>query len=248
MRYFINGAAFTRQAAQKGVIPLKAGFRALFLKESAGRLLDRAGEWMDFESVAQGASDELRRDLEDGLTLLECFDIAQVEREIPPQVCRVAGERDYRRISAFLQKHAGAPENPSIEYVEALHNEDAVRARQFNNQEYHFLCERDGEIIALMIVRTPTPEDVSSVAFIQQAVFDVALPEDERATLLAAMIGKVASAFRRDYRKLRYLYFAPCQDRTLAELRQQGFEKVCTLEKELPGGAALHLYDKPIRR
>ena len=146
MRYLINSSAFTRRDAQNGVIPMKAGFRALFLKESAGVLLDRTDEWIDFDEVFRGAPEQLLRDLRDGLTLLECFDIAQVEEDKPVKLCRVAGERDYRRISAFLAQHAGQGANQSLTYTPALHNEDGIRARQFNNHEYNFLAERDGQI------------------------------------------------------------------------------------------------------
>ena len=57
MRYLINSSAFIRRDAQSGVIPMKAGFRALFLKESAGALLDRTDEWIDFEEVTRGVSE-----------------------------------------------------------------------------------------------------------------------------------------------------------------------------------------------
>lgn len=248
MRFFINGDAFTRQAAKDGVIPLKAGFRALFLKESAAALLDRLGEWVDLDDLTQGADDSLRRDLEDGLTLLECFDIAQVERVAVPKVCRVAGERDYRRITAFLQRHTGGPANPSLVYSEDAHNEDSVRARQFNDQEYHFICEREGEIAALLIVRPPYPEDVSAVLYIEHALFDGALPEEMRPQLLQAMLDEAAEAFRQDYGKMRYQQFDACQARTLGELKALGFAHVCTLEREMSGGADLHIYDRWIRR
>lgn len=182
------------------------------------------------------------------MTLLACFDIAQVEQNIPPKVCRVAGERDYRRITAFLQKHAGGKANPSLAFVEDAHNEEAVRARQFNNQEYNFLCEEDGEIIALLIVRPPFPEDVSAVVYVQHALFDGTLADEMRLQLLSAMLEEAASAFAQDYGKLRYQFFDACQTRTLNELETLGFEHVCTLEKEMSGGADLHIYDRRIAR
>ena len=246
MRFIINGEAFIRQEARNGVIPMKAGFRALFLKETAAALLDRLDEWIDFDDLARGADDQLRRDLSDGLTLLECFDIARVERDVVPRVCRVAGERDYRRITAFLKQHAGGAANPSLVYVEDAHNEDSVRARQFNNQEYNFLCGQDGKIAALLIVRPPFPEDVSAVLYIQHALFDGALPEETRLQLLSAMLEEAASAFRQDYGKLRYQVFDACQERTLNELEKLGFKHACTLEKEMSGGADLHIYDRRI--
>ena len=248
MRFIINGDAFARQEAKNGVIPLKAGFRALFLKESAAILLDRPGEWVALDELAKDADEQLRRDLADGLILLECFDIARVEQNITPKVCRVAGERDYRRITAFLQKHAGGPANPSLVYTEDAHKEDAVRARQFNNQEYNFLCEQDGEITALLIVRPPFPEDVSAVLYVQHALFDSALPDETRLQLLLAMLEEAASSFRQDYGKLRYQVFDACQERTLKELTALGFTHVCTLEKEMAGGADLRIYDRRIAR
>ena len=248
MRFIINGEAFTRQEARNGVIPMKAGFRALFLKESAAALLDKSDEWIDFDDLAQDADESLRRDLSDGLTLLECFDIAQVERESLPKVCRVAGERDYRRITAFLKQHAGGEANPSLVYVEDAHNEDAVRARQFNNQEYNFICEQDGGIAALLIVRPPFSEDVSAVLYVQHALFDGALPEETRMQLLSAMLEEAASAFRQDYGKMRYQVIDPCQERTLKELTALGFTHVCTLDKEMAGGTDLHIYDRKIGR
>lgn len=248
MRFIINGDAFTRQEARNGVIPLKAGFRALFLKESAAALLDQPGEWIDFDELAQGADEQLCRDLADGLTLLECFDIAQVERTVAARACRVAGERDYRRITAFLQKHAGGTANPSLVYMEDAHNEDAVRAHQFNNQEYNFICEQDGEIVALLIVRPPFTEDVSAVLYVQHALFDGALADEKRLQLLSAMLDEAAAAFAQDYGKLRYQCFDNCQERTLDELKKLGFEHVCTLEKEMSGGADLRIYDRWIER
>lgn len=246
MRYLINSSAFTRQEAQNGVIPMKAGFRALFLKESAGALLDRTDEWLDFEEVAHGVSERQRRDLRDGLTLLECFDIAQIEEEKPIKLCRVAGERDYRRISAFLACHAGKGPNQSLSYTPEMHNEDSIRARQFNNLEYNFLMERDGQISALLIVRPPAADDVSSVVYIQHAVYDAALPADEHTVLLEAMLAEVERSFCQDYARLRYQYFDVCQDTTLAVLTSLGFQRVCTLERELFKTVDLHIYDRKI--
>lgn len=248
MRFIINGDAFTRQEVKNGVIPLKAGFRALFLKESAAALLENPGEWIRFEEMVKDTDEQLRRDLEDGLTLLECFDIAKVERDVQPKVCRVAGERDYRRIAAFLKKNAGTSDNTSLVYVENLHNEDEVRSRQFNNQEYNFICEQQGEIVALLIVRPPFPEDVSAVAYVEHALFDSTLPEERRLQLLSAMLEEAEAGFKVDYRKLRYQYVDACQQRTLNELKALGFTHLCTLEKEMPGGADLQLYDRWIER
>jgi len=244
MRFIIHKDAFTRQEAGKGVIPLKAGFRALFLKESAAALLDRPGEWIDFEDLAQGADESLRRDLTEGLTLLSCFDIAEVEQESMPKPCRAAGERDYRRITAFLKKHAGGSLNPSLVYTEEAHNEDALRSRQFNNQEYNFICEEEGEIRALLIVRPPFSEDVSAVLYVEHALFDTALTEPDRQHLLAAMLDAVEEAFRQDYARLRYHYYDACQDDTLAALKMLGFEPVCVLAREMVNGADLHVYDR----
>ncbi|MBE5781800.1 MAG: hypothetical protein E7329_00630 [Clostridiales bacterium] len=246
MRYLINSSAFTRKEAQNGVIPMKADFRALFLKESAGILLEKTDEWIDFEDVAQGASEQLRRDLRDGLTLLECFDIAQIEEEKPVKLCCVAGERDYRRISAFLERHAGKGPNQSLPYAQLLHNEDGIRARQFNNHEYNFLAEREGQIIALMIVRPPAAGDVSSVVYLQHVVYAEELPEAEQAALLEIMLAEVENAFRQDYARLRFQYFDGRQDGMLSALVAQGFLKTCTLERELRGGIDLTIYDRKI--
>lgn len=246
MRYLINSSAFTRRDAQSGVIPMKAGFRALFLKESAGALLDRTDEWIDFEEVTRGVSEQQRCDLRDGLTLLECFDIAQIEEEKPVKPCRVAGERDYRRISAFLERHAGKGPNQSLAYSPEMHNEDSVRARQFNNHEYNFLAERDREIVALMIVRPPAAGDVSSVVYLQHVIYAAELPEGEQAALLEALLTEVEAAFRQDYARLRFQYFDACQDGMLSALAAQGFQKTCTLERELLDGIDLTIYDRVI--
>ena len=246
MRYLIHSGAFTRQEARGGVIPLKAGFRALFLKESAGALLDKTDEWIDFEAAAQGASEPQRRDLRDGLTLLECFDIAEIEEEKPAKPCRVAGERDYRRISAFLARHGGKGPNQSLPYSPELHNEDSLRARQFNNQEYHFLLERDGEIRAMIIVRPPAAADVSSAAYVQHALYAADMPQEEQAAALEAMLAEVENAFRQDYARLRYQYYDASQDGALAALVKASFRKVCTLKRELIGGIDLTIYDRKI--
>lgn len=246
MRYLINSSAFTRQEVQNGVIPMKAGFRALFLKESAGALLDRTDIWIDFEEVTQGVPEQQRRDLRDGLTLLECFDIAQIEAEKPVKLCRVAGERDYRRISAFLECYAGKGPNQSLAYSPALYNEESVRARQFNNHEYNFQAELEGQIVALMIVRPPAAGDVSSVVYLQHVIYAAELPEAEQTALLEALLAEVEAAFRQDYARLRFQYFDACQDGLLSALTAQGFQKTCTLERELLGGVDLTIYDRVI--
>lgn len=246
MQYLINSSAFTRQAPQKGVVPIKAGFRALFLKESAGALLERTDEWIDFEETAHGAGEQLRRDLLDGLTLLECFDIARIREEKAVRPCRVAGERDYRRISAFLERHAGKGSNLSLAYSSAVHNEDDIRARQFNNHEYNFLAEREGEIIAVMIVRPPAADDVSSVVYLQHVIYASELSDPEQTALLTALLTEVESAFRRDYARLRFQYFNACQDGMLSALTAQGFRKICTLERELLGNVDVTIYDRMI--
>ncbi len=246
MKFYIEREAFTAVEPAKDAIPLKAlrSGCALFLNPSAAPLLATHG-WVDFEEFAADAGAPLRRDFEDALTALECFELAKVaEREARAgNDCRVAGEKDYAAVSAFIRAHMACGHSYSPVANPEYYSAVSVRARQFNNSDYHFMKERGGELIAVLIVTVPTAGDVSSVVTLHAAVFSALLNKAESAACLHDLLEFAELEFKEEFSTFRFLYTDAKQDAMLSMLLDEGFTKVCTLEKELNKTIDLVIYD-----
>lgn len=246
MKFCIKHDAFTVGEQCHGTIPVKlAGIdRMLFLKPSAEPLLQTFG-WVDFSEFTVDADRQLRRDFEDALTALECFELAEIEgRNIPSHNgCCVAGEKDYAAVSDFMQAYVTA--GFSFSPIEDLpyYSLDNVRIRQFNNKDYHFMKIEDGELLAVLVMNVPASDDVSSVATFSSVVFHDSLEENTCRSFLKDLLDFAAFEFAGEFNRFRFLYTNEKQKHILTLLQEYGFKKICTLEREILKHTDLVIYD-----
>ena len=206
--------------------------------------------WADQENLTwvEVYPGEAMQDYEDALTALEAFGLAEIrDRKASDTAgCRVAGERDYAAISAFMNENAGvgygfAPAVPPS-YYDDVH----VRSRQFNNEEYNFLKERDGRLIAVLLMAVPPFDQVSSAATVRAAVFSGALDEQACVECLRDLLRYARHAFDGEFAKFRFPYSDARQDWLRDALLQEGFSETCTLRREIANRVDLTLYDRVI--
>ena len=250
MRFFIYSDAFIKEPGAGETIPLKSlrSNRMLFLKATAAPLLTALDRWTEFDAFSAGADPTQKKDLLDGLTLLQCFDLAELA-DLPERDddgCRVAGERDYKAVGAFLTANAGKDFSLTAVTDPRYYTEDSVRARQFMNREYSFLRERDGALEAVLVTSVPRPENVSCVATIESVAFVEGIGEEAAEDCLRALLNFAGREFIGDLGKFRFLYMDPGQDWMLERLKQIGFAPVCTLEKEFYRSVDVTFYDRTI--
>ena len=249
MKFIVYGNRFTAEPPSGGEIPIKmlTSRRMLFMKDTAACLLKDVDVWHSFEEYTQNMDAALRQDLADALTLLCCFDLAEEEqtREAAGP-CRVAGERDYRALAAFIQANMGQGLSLQPSGNPEYYNEDDLRYRQFNNHEYNFLMEAEGKIIATMNVAVPGLNDVSNAAFFQSVVFAKELPEDRCREIFRELVDFISAAFRGDLNKFRFA-LCSCGDAPLyALLPEMGFSRTAVFKKEADADTDLLLYDRMI--
>lgn len=248
MKFIIDQDAFNAQEETHETIPLKLveSGRMLFLKPSAKPLLHAAG-WTDFDAFAFGADEALRMDFEDAITALECFDLARVQERsgIAYKQCCVAGERDYALLAQFMQHYLSLGLSFTPVETPLYYSLDNVRLRQFTNTEYHFMKMDGSELLAVLVVGVPPGDDVSSVATFGAVVFRDTLDEAACRACLKDLLDFAAFEFRGELNRFRFLHVAedPRQKQILPLLTDYGFQKICTLEKEILQKIDLKIYD-----
>lgn len=250
MRFYIHSDRYINEPAAGETVPIKevASNRMLFLKSTAEKLLHTTDKWVEFDKFCSDADAALKKDYLDGLTLLECFDIAEVADVPVPDTngCRVAGERDYKAVGEFMQANVGKGFSVAAIRDSRYYTEDSVRARQFLNQEYNFIREQNGKIQAVLVISVPRPENVSSTASVESIVFAEALREDAAADCVDALVKYAEAEFKGDICKFRFTKSDACHAWMVSKLAGLGFEPVCTLEKELYRSVDVTFYDKMI--
>lgn len=244
MKYRINSGTYTVVGEHADTLALKTTDtrRVLCIPSGGTAVLDKPDVWVSLDGQ-EGAKlqDELN-----ALRVLEAFNIADVEHDPEPDTdgCTVAGERQYREIAAFYKTAAQNPRSaiyaPSEEYI----SEDAIRARQFNNKEYNFIRRDDKGICAVLTIGVPTGTQVSSAGRINSAAFRAGDDDALCAHSLAALLRFAGDCFTGDLVKLRFIYTGEAQDWMLSVLETQGFEKICTLKRELAKSIDVTYYDK----
>lgn len=236
-----------------GTIPLRriSDRRDFFLNENAAALLELPAGVHIFEECFEGLDETLLRDLRDGLTLMAAFDAAAIDFEEDKPVCTfaVAGERDYYDISALINNENairfGTFPNPQDMTM------DAMRGRQFNNIEYHFLYREQGTLKGVLIVGLPSEESYSTAVRIIGIVLsgDVctsAIPEDPAAEpILRGLITYAENAFHNDMGIMRYLCY-DSDDPILPLLLKMGYQETAFLRHETLNGNDVRIYDKRI--
>ena len=248
MKFIVYSNRFTAEPPSGGVIPIKGlmNRRMLFMKDTAACLLKDTDTWYSFEEYTKNTDAALRQDIADALTLLCCFDLAETEAEEVACPYRVAGERDYRALAAFIQANMGQGLSLQPSSNPEYYNEDSLRYRQFNNHEYNFLMEEEGKIIAGMNVAVPGLNDVSNAVFFQSVVFSKELPEDRCRKIFCGFVDFISAAFKGDLNKFRFA-LCSCSDAPLyALLPEMGFSRTAVFKKEADADTDLLLYDRMI--
>lgn len=248
MKFLIKAAAFKilGKETEDGTIPLQAteSGRNLFLKATAASLIDK--ENLDREiDFADFVTDEgLKQDLENGLTLLECFGIAEVSgnpRDEEKAVC-VAGERDYRPLAAFLAGDRARFYGNIGEPDSAYYDEDHIRARQFNNEEYNFYLRREGRLVANLVVVMPKDESIGRTCQLGWLAVDKDTDEAETGDIAAQLLAYAVAGLKDDFIRYRYLSIKK-DDNFVPLLLELGFRQIVRLENEVAAGIDTVVYD-----
>ena len=244
MRFEIINDGFEKRGdiTPYGTLPLrsKGNGRDFFLNAPAAVLLDLSSGEHDFEAEFGGLPPEKQQELRDGLTLLSAFGAAKLQKESAESAfCRVAGEKDYKAVSALVNSDSVTrmgkmPRDP--EYM----SQDSIRARQFNNDEYNFLYWENGALKGVLLACIPSSKTYS-VAF---RLCGIVVSEDADAAETAGkLIDYTISEFQEEFRICRYLCFEE-EDRLVPILLAHGFAQTAHLLKEAEDGGDVTIYDK----
>ena len=248
MRFIVHKSAFERV---DGVTPfgtvilkLKDSGRELSLNKTAVCLLDNTDKERDTDELFSGCDEALQKDLRKGLTLLSAFEIAEIfdDPRNEDKDIRIAGERDYREISAFLTKSDnityGNFKNDIAEYF----NEDNVRARQFSNFEYNFLYRPGGVIKGVLLMVMPREYTFEKVCRTEWIVLAPDL-KDSDTEIIKNLLTYAQKMFKNEFPIYRYLHIRD-DDKLLSILQAVGFEKTANLEEETSDNKDVEVYDQ----
>ncbi len=252
MKFEILSEGYERRGEETpfGTIPLRStsNRRDFFLNSAAAELLALPEGVHDFEEEFGQCSPEKKRDLEDGLILLSAFGAAAITEEKPdfgaPYICRVAGEKDYKAIAALINSDT-ACRLGTIQKSETNMSQDMIRARQFNNQEYNFLCLKEGKPLAVLLVGMPAWESYSDAFRIAGIAVANETDQADIKELAGMLLDYAIAEFQEEFSICRYLSFA--EDDPLAEmLKEKGFSETASLKGEAEDGGDVVIYDRRI--
>ena len=247
MKFEIISEAYEQRGDRTpyGTIPLrsKKNGRDFFLNAPAALLLQLPGGEHDFEAEFGAYEPEKQQDLRDGLILLSAFGAAVIRQEKAegPSFCRVAGEKDYRAVSALIRREDARrfgkmPMDP--EYM----SEDSIRARQFNNNEYNFLFFENGALKGVLLACMPSLKTYSAAFRLCGAAVEQGADAEEA---VGKLIDYTVLDFKDEFRVFRYLCFDE-NDPLLPVLENRGFKQTARLVKEAEDGGDVTVYDKRI--
>jgi hypothetical protein len=233
-------------ATQYGTIPLKgkSNKRNFFLDVTAAGLLDLPGGVHDFDGVFKDLDVKQKNEMVDGLRVLTAFGAARIIKEEDKDPdgfkFRVAGEKDYKDVAAFL----GGKGTKTYGFVVSGDpaTEDNLRANQFNNMEYLFLCRKNGKIVGLTVAIMPKETAATRAFQISGVVVADKLTDEEKDTVVKGLWDYVKKAFEGEFKICRHISYAE-DDKFLSYLKDFGFIKTATLEKETSAGATSFVYD-----
>lgn len=249
MKFDIHTQEYERLGGttEYGTIPLKGkdNNRNFFIDKDAAPLLDLSDGTYDFEKEFGGLSEKQQHNILDGLRVLSAFGGARVikeeNRDPSGFIFRVAGEKDYKEASALLTDDNARRFGTLFGEKDDL-SEDDIRFRQFNNQEYLFLCLKNKKPVGVIVTVMPDPYSYAASFRISGAVLSGSLSEGETGAVLKGLLHKVKSAFESEFRICRYLQYED-GDKWLPYLKDEGFKKVAFLEKETAAGGDVTVYD-----
>lgn len=252
MRFEICTDEYERlgDTTQYGTIPLKGKKhnRNFFLDVTAADLLDLSDGIYDFDEQFKDLDSTQKNEIFDGLRVLTAFGGAKIIKEEDKDPdgfkFRVAGEKDYKETAAFLADKDTRVLGSVVKDGE-IANEDNLRATQFNNLEYLFLCRRKGSIVAVLVAVMPK-ENAATTAFqISGAAVSKDLSDKEKDEVVKGLWDYTKGAFDGEFKICRHISYAE-DDALLPYMKEFGFVKTASLEKETAAGGNVDVYDKKL--
>lgn len=244
MKYRINSGAYTVLGDHADTLVLKTTDtrRALCIPAGGTAVLDNADTWHCFDEK----DGEKRRDMQNALKVLEAFNIADIEHDPEPDTdgCTIAGERQYREISAFYKTAIRNAHTILYTSSDEYHSEDMIRMRQFNNKEYNFIRRDSNGICAVLTIGVSGMQQVDCTGKINSVAFRAGDDDAMCRRSMESLVRFAAECFRGDLNKFRFIYTGSAQDWLLGAFEGLGFKKVCTLEREIAGSIDVTFYDK----
>lgn len=113
-----------------------------------------------------------------------------------------------------------------------------------SGKEFSIIKLKNGKIIADVIIAVaPFNTGISVVSF-SAIVMDKSIEENDVENIIKELLEYSNGLFADKYNKIRFYYTDEKQDYILNILKNIGFKKTCTLEKEICKNINLTLYDK----
>lgn len=248
MKYKIKKDSFVKEDDKNGIITLRASSnnRLLFLKDTMANLLDvKPDEWVLVDKT-DIPDETIYKDYEDALTLLNCFDIAEIIDDKVITNLYVAGEKEYRILSPFIINNNGKGLSTKLKFSDSYYSEDNLRYRQFNNEEYNFYYKENDDIKAVINFHVTAPTDLTDIGTFQYVIFKDGLSAEGSKELFDKLLLFVEKKFHNDLVKLRFEFIGNVDDFIVDEIIKCGYSHVATLEKEIDGKKDLIFYEKRI--
>lgn len=248
MKYKINKDSFVKVEDKNGIITLRASSnnRLLFIKNTVANLLDvKPDEWVLLDKNVV-LDETIYKDYKEALTLLYCFDIVEIIDDKEATNFYIAGEREYRTLSSFIIKNNGKGLSTKLKFADSYYSEDAIRYRQFNNEEYNFYYKENDDIKAVINFQVTAPTDLSDIGTFQYVIFKEGLSSEESKEIFDKLLSFVEKKFSNDLVKLRFEFIGEVDDFIIDEIIKCGYSHVATLEKEIDGNKDLYFYEKKV--
>ncbi len=252
MRFEICTDEYERlgDTTQYGTIPLKGKKhnRHFFLDVTAADLLDLKDGTYDFDEEFKDLDSTQKNEIFDGLRVLAAFGGAKIikEEDKDPEgfKFRVAGEKDYKEAAAFITDEDTLILGSVVKDGDIV-NEDNLRATQFNNKEYVFLCRKSGKVVSVLVAVMPGEAAVTTAFQISGIAISKALSDKEKDEVVKGLWNYTKKAFEGEFRICRHLSYKE-DDGFLPYAKEFGFVRTACLEKESAAGGNVEVYDKKL--
>jgi len=189
----------------------------------------------------------LQFDVNEMLRVFEIYGIIQIHDKIDAQAHDgemryvIAGDIDYKSVSAFLGKSIGTPDSlkhfqeKNLEYYSPI----SLRYRTMSNKEYGAYAAIGNCIRAYMSVISPS-DGVSAVLLISTLFFDEGLRENEISELLSGMLNRllrpISTQIQINKVRIAFIDESIEHDKIIKILKTLGFGLECTLDAETVNG------------
>lgn len=258
MNYKFNDENILYRKELNGVssITVTTTHQTLYLNPTLTELYETRDTYSDTDELAKHIKDVLgeaapnieiiEKDYIEALFQFRAYNAVTLSNE-PPQdstdEIRVAGECDYHLISEFTLNHFSNELNYFAIENKNYFSAQAIRIRQFNNNEYNILAFDEDGMVGNLVVGVPPVGSVFSWLGIQNIVFDNKISTEKQKEYLAKQIEFVRANFGSRYNKIRIYIYGDFSGKSLNLLKDMGFKHKCCFEKEIDKTMDLNVYD-----